>query len=290
MGNDFLPHLPSLDIYNGAIDLLIEKYITVLLKYPGQYIVINNIITKGDYNYNINNTIFYEFVTLLALMEEEILIKKYNKKKYKISSISTDPYDIEIHNIENMKFKINDPIKLGSDNMIEWRKRYYKHYYNVEDDDLEDFVKKMVKHYIKGLKWITCYYFDKCAGWNWFYIYDHAPFLTDIVKYRDDFDNIQFILGEPMTPFEQLLTVLPKQSSYLLPECLRKIMLNCNSSISHLYPSYFELDMIGKSKYWMVLPILPDMEIQLIRQMFLKYSKNLTSELKIMNRNDITPS
>ena len=30
MGNDFLPHLPSLDIYEGAVDFLIEKYIDVL--------------------------------------------------------------------------------------------------------------------------------------------------------------------------------------------------------------------------------------------------------------------
>ena len=33
MGNDFLPHLPSLDIYEGAVDYLIEKYSSLLTTY-----------------------------------------------------------------------------------------------------------------------------------------------------------------------------------------------------------------------------------------------------------------
>jgi len=283
MGNDFLPHLPSLDIYDGAIDIMILKYKETREELPFEYIVKNNINNININNININNTMFYLFISKIANEEEELLKTKYNKKNYNNSCISTDSYDIEVHRIENMKFKINDPVKLGSDTMVEWRKRYYSYYYKVKEDEIDTFSTKMVLHYMKGLKWIASYYFDKCPEWDWFYPYHTAPFLNDILNYKDNFSKINFILGEPLTPFEQLLTVLPKKSAYLLPQCLQKIMLNCNSSISHLYPSDFELDMIGKKKYWMVEPILPDMEINLIRQMFQKYSLKLTSDLRIMN-------
>jgi 5'-3' exoribonuclease 2 len=273
MGNDFLPHLPSLNIYEGAIDTLIEKYILTIIE-SNKYICDNN---------SINTDVFYNFVNKIALNEEETLKEYYHKKKRTFPCSSNEPYDIEVHRIDNMMFKVNDPIKLGSDNMTEWRERYYNHYYNVGKDELEEFVKKMTYHYIRGLKWVTSYYFDKCCDWDWFYPYDHPPFLTDINNFKYNFNDIKFTLGEPMSPFEQLLTVLPKQSSYLLPEILQKIMLNCNSSLAHLYPSNFELDMIGKKKYWMVQPILPDMEINLIRQIFTKYYIKLPSYIKEMN-------
>ena len=102
---------------------MITKYIEVRNKFPGEYLVINK--TEID----INTPMFYEFIYAIAQNEEAMLIKKYNKKQYRNICSSTDPYDIEIYNIENMKFKVNDTIKLGSDNMNEWRKRYYNHYY-----------------------------------------------------------------------------------------------------------------------------------------------------------------
>jgi len=50
-------------------------------------------------------------------------------------------------------------------------------------------------------------------------------------------------------------------------------MTNSNSSAAHLYPNEFKLDMIGKKKYWMCNPILPNLEINLIKKMYEKYSK-----------------
>ena len=62
-------------------------------------------------------------------------------------------------------------------------------------------------------------------------------------------------------------------------------MLNNSGSASHLYPIKFELDMIGKKKYWMVQPILPNLDINLVRHMYAKYSGKLYSSMKEMNTN-----
>ena len=169
---------------------------------------------------------FNNMIVEIAADEEAMLKVNYSMKKKFYNTASKDPYDIEINKIENLMFKIKDPIMLGSDTTEEWRERYYKHYYNVEKEEIVEFSKNMTFHYMRGLKWITQYYFDECPSWNWYYPYDHPPLLHDMVDCLVDFNKIKFTLGEPLKPYEQLLCVLPKQSSYLLPKCLQKIMLN----------------------------------------------------------------
>jgi 5'-3' exoribonuclease 2 len=276
MGNDFLPHLPSLDIYNNAIDKLLEYYV--------ENVIFNGYIINHSDGININNDNYYSFIIKLASDEERLIIEHFDKKKRKAYCQSTDPFDIEMNKIENLQFKINDPINLGLGPMTDWRPKFYNHYYYVDNSDLEEFSEKMVYHYNIGLKWVAMYYFDKCPSWDYYYPYDHAPFLSDMAKHKFDFNNVVFKDSSPLTPFEQLLIVLPKQSTYLLPIELQKIMTNPNSSAAHLYPNEFELDMIGKKKYWMCSPILPNLEINLIRKMFEKYNKLLKEEDKIKNK------
>ncbi len=275
MGNDFLPHIPCLDIYNNAIDTLLETYVEEVVMNE-DYIIENN---------NINKQVFLKFLSKLATLEEQTLIESYSKKKKRHYCQYTDPYDIEMFKIENLQFKIEDNIRLGEGSMKEWRERFYYYNYQVKDD-IDEFVNNMVKEYMIGLNWVTLYYFDKCPSWEWFYPYDHSPFLNDIytVIVNSDYNNT-FELKQPLTAFEQLLIVLPKETSYLLPKELRKIMNNTNSSVSHLYPDEFKLDMINKKKYWMCTPILPNLEINLIKKIFIKYSKLLNDDDIKMNEN-----
>jgi 5'-3' exonuclease len=299
MGNDFLPHLPALDIYNNAIDKLLECYIENVI--DNGYIIdihqsdihqsdihqsdiYQSDIHQSNYSndININNDNYYSFIIKLASDEERLIMEHYNSKKRRAYCQSTDPFDIEMNKIENLQFKINDPINLGQGPMSDWRPRFYNNYYHINNPmdttDLDEFTDKMVYHYNVGLKWVAMYYFDKCPSWDYYYPYDHAPFLTDMARNKFDFNNVVFKESSPLKPFEQLLIVLPKESAYLLPTELQKIMTNPNSSASHLYPNEFQLDMIGKRKYWMCNPILPNLEINLIKKMFEKYSKLLKEE------------
>jgi 5'-3' exonuclease len=292
MGNDFLPHLPALDIYNNAIDKLLVCYVeNVVLN---GYIISNNNSNCNNCDISINSDNYYSFIIKLASDEERLIMEHYNSKKRRAYCQSTDPFDIEMNKIENLQFKINDPINLGQGPMSDWRPRFYNNYYHINHNsmnstdfnpnnptdttDLDEFTDKMVYHYNVGLKWVAMYYFDKCPSWDYYYPYDHAPFLTDMARSKFDFNNVVFKESSPLTPFEQLLIVLPKESAYLLPTELQKIMTNPNSSASHLYPNEFQLDMIGKRKYWMCNPILPNLEINLIKKMFEKYSKLLKKE------------
>ena len=279
LGNDFLPHLPSLDISKNGLDYLIEYYVECLIDSKFKYII------DMSNNDIINQDVFNNLMSKLAEDEDSIIMENYNNKRRKYRSQSNDPYDKEMHKIENLMFKIEDPIKLGSDNSELWEKRYYKHYFGV-DDDYENFVKEMCKHYMIGLKWVTLYYFNKCVSWNWYFPYDHPPFLKMISKYSKifKFKNIKFELGKPLKPFVQLMCVLPPQSSFLLPKKLQKPMINSNSSLAHLYPISFKQDFIGKHRYWMGIPYLPNLEIELVNRIFKKYEKIMTEKELFNNR------
>jgi 5'-3' exoribonuclease 1 len=280
LGNDFLPHIYAVDIYHNGIEHLIINYSITL---NNILLSTNNLHYLIDNNNNINKLVLIEFIKNLALSEEETIKNNYiiNKK----NNIYGTPYQKEVMKIENLLFTIYDPIKLGSDSHNEWRKRYYKYYWNVNDNEIEVFSKKLVKHYLIGLKWVTYYYFDKCNSWNWYYPYDYPPFLSDIYNYikNIDLDNITFNIGKPLKPFIQLLSVLPPQSHNLLPDILKN-NINIDSDIIYLYPTDFQIDFINKKKYWMGIPYLPQLDIDAIKVFYNKYKKLLTKDEKSINK------
>ena len=288
LGNDFLPHIPSLDIQNNGIGYLIDNYaktMTSLILKENKIVYLLNVIKE---KIQVNVEFLQSFMNNLAQDEDKNLKDSYimnnGSKKRKFYCDSPDEYDKEISKIENLQFKIADPIKLGFDSREEWRKRYYKHYWNVSEENLEEFSNKMVEEYLLGIKWIALYYFNDCPSWTWHFPYDHPPFISDIANYLNDpknknkINNFNFILGKPLKPLVQLLAVLPPQSSFLLPQFLRKLVLNPKSSIQYMYPSKFEQDFINKHKHWMGIPIIPPLDIKKIKHSYEKYKDEMLDE------------
>lgn len=70
--------------------------------------------------------------------------------------------------------------------------------------------------------------------------------LSDLIDIPRMFEEIQFELGEPLTPFQQLMGCLPPASSALVPKLYRWLMESPESPIIQFYPKVFEVDMNGK--------------------------------------------
>jgi len=275
LGNDFLPHITAIDINKEGISYLLKAYAQILFNSSIKYIINHN---------DINQELLIKFIVELASREENVLKDNYkNKKDWRI--IESDPYKRALKELENLKlpeirYELVDPIKIGSDNYESWRIRHYSYYWNAKDE-IDEFSQKMVEHYIMGLKWVTQYYFDECKSWSWYYPYDQAPFLNEIMKYDKDINSIKFKLGKAAEPVVQLLSVLPPQSSYLLPKTLRKLMHDNRSSLKYLYPIEFKQDFINKTKYWQGIPLLPPLDIPLVTHIYNKYKNELTEKEKI---------
>ena len=244
-----------------------------------------------DYLISLDDNIVYNvlflqtFLDYLSTFEDGFFKVLYEtkKKSYKISS--DDAYEIEMHKIENLQFKIENPINLGKDDADSYKFRYYKEYFSSEYCQNE-IVKDACNDYFKGLLWVANYYFKKCNSWNWYYLYDHAPFISDLADNfkRINLNEITFELGKPLNQIEQLACILPPQSSYLAPQELKWYFNNCNSPLSHLYPINYELDLLYKDKYWQAIPKLPSLDIDLVKRVLRKFSNNnILEDIKEFN-------
>jgi len=282
LGNDFLPHIPSVDIKcydkkcTNGLDLLLQAYATTYDNHEDYLISINN---NNEITYNI---VFLQmFVEYLASFEEEFFMNMYKSKKHFRKNDNEDAYEREKTKIENLQFKIEDDIELGKDTSDEYKFRYYKKYYHTEINQSR-IVKNASYKYLEGLLWVANYYFSKCPSWDWYYPYDHAPFISDLADNfkRFNIDNIKFNLGEPLKPIEQILCVLPQQSSYLVPNEVKELMTNNKSPLIHLYPLDFQIDLLYKTKYWQGIAILPDLDIKLVKDTLHKDYKSLYSSNK----------
>ena len=269
LGNDFLPHLPSIDIKTGGLDFVMGCYIDIYK------ILKTSIIDTEKDDIFINMPFFGMFLNNISKSEDYYftnILPKYKERVSKYRCPYTDMYDIDLWNLEHMRnIKVEDPIQLGRDYGELWRWRYYEHYYGVSEYQ-QQFIDILCYEYLKGIIWTTYYYFRECPTWTWQYSHLHAPFISDIAKYniktRIDINKIKFKNIGPAHPFVQLLSVLPPECSHMLPESYRNMMNDKNSPIIDMYPktSKIEIDMINKNINWKCLPRIPHVNIKRIKK------------------------
>lgn len=97
-----------------------------------------------------------------------------------------------------------------------WKMRYYREKFLVQtEEDYHEFTAKIKQAYIEGLQWVFSYYYKGCESWDWYYPYHYAPFACDLMN--SDRVKLHYDIGEPRRPFEQLMSVFPKQSGHAIP-------------------------------------------------------------------------
>lgn len=139
-----------------------------------------------------------------------------------------------------------------------FKERYYIAKFNITASEIEPLRKDLVKHYIEGVSWVLAYYYQGCASWDWYYPYHYAPFAADFFGIADM--KIEFDEGEPILPYEQLMSVLPAASGHTLPPIFRPLMSEPDSEIIDFYPTEFPIDMNGKKMSWQGIALLPFIE------------------------------
>jgi 5'-3' exonuclease len=145
---------------------------------------------------------------------------------------------------------------------------YYSSKFNNEVD-----IQTICHSYLEGMQWVLSYYTGSVPCWKWFYPFNYAPFSSDLVKHISTFVFKEYEYSCPSTQYQQLLCVLPPQSSHLIPGPLKNLLTDENSPIKNFYPNEFTIDLSGKRYEWEGIVILPIINFEFIKREYLKIIK-----------------
>ena len=121
--------------------------------------------------------------------------------------------------------------------------------------DNEEEMRSLTENYVQGLQWVLFYYYRGVASWPWFYGYHYSPMISDVKRGLNA--DVDFTLGQPFRPYQQLMGVLPDRSKTIVPSAYHELMTNSDSPIYDFYPRDFELDMNGKKMEWEAVVKIP---------------------------------
>jgi 5'-3' exonuclease len=266
LGNDFIPHSLTLDLRHKGIENIIEFYLHGFYNFKKNLVSPNGKVDED----------FFSFIIKKISEKEDQIVSNLRKTRERMrprpgNYSNSDPRDNEYQRrldvINNLpitdKFTIEDEKTIGL-GTCGWRERYYDKTMGFSS---EEDIEECVFEYLRGLKWAHLYYYKGCASHNWHYPYLYAPTFRDIHLYleKNKFSNITFQKGLQNSPVVQLLSIMPRESSSLLPSSAQKLMNDPNSPLFLMYPREYNLSTLFKRYYWQCVPKLPNPDYDRIK-------------------------
>jgi 5'-3' exoribonuclease 1 len=167
------------------------------------------------------------------------VFKQYDKAK--VEDVSAEQAQSKAQEKYDEKFK-------------EWKNKYYTEKFEWGLEDTKELT-NLTENYVQGLQWVLFYYYRGVASWPWYYQHHYSPMISD-VKLGLGAD-MNFKLGQPFRPYQQLMGVLPDRSKSIVPTAYHDLMTNPKSPIIDFYPRDFTLDMNGKKQEWEAVVKIP---------------------------------
>jgi 5'-3' exonuclease len=252
VGNDFLPHIPSIEIIEGGIEVIMDVYKNVS-KGHGHMTQI-----KDGKVFFVRHSL-EAFMGTIAQYEKGLFEEKLNKKK--------SCFPDELLN-KHCKFQDTE-IVVDIDN---YRKEYIEtKFISTIDMDVKSkkkFEKQLCHEYIEGMQWVLTYYTSGVSCWNWNFKYNYAPFAFHLAKHIFNFKFVKYEESFPVLPYVQLLSIMPPKSHKLLPEPLDKLLTEPDSPLKEYCPEKVEIDLSGKHKEWQGIVLLPMIDRTIVKKAY----------------------
>ena len=238
LGNDFMPHFPSVNIRTGGVDKMMNAYRATIK--PDENLTDGKIIHWNNVR---------KVIQFLANLEEEYFITEHRSRNSKERHLMPETTPEE----KFKKFESTPVFERDMEKYINpvkpfWQSRYYRGLFNIKSDTNGDQKKDIAINYLQGLEWTMKYYTTGCADWRWRYKYNYPPLMSDLIKYVPVF-NCEFVKDKPVDPVTeivQLCYVLPRSALNLLPNKLVSELLRAkdrwykgNCDFSWSYCRYF---------------------------------------------------
>lgn len=260
VGNDFIPHIPSLEIIEGGIDQMIDVYKNVCEQYGHLTKKIDNYVYFRKHSVKVFLGTFAQYNK--GILENKLLHKD---KFYPDDLLETNAV------FSDGKYNVN---------MEKYKDEYYNKYfngYNIED---------ICHEYLDGLQWILTYYTTGVTDWKWIFKHHYGPFAHELAKYISTFQFRETVSSNPTKPFQQLLCVLPPKSAGLIPIPLSQLLIDSRSEIKKYCPSEFKVDLSGKRQAWEGIVILPMVDFNKVENEYNKYIDKVNKDDLMLNVTD----
>ena len=198
------------------------------------------------------------------------VIKRYDNAK--IQDVSVEEAQAKMEDRYNQKFR-------------SWKDKYYKSKMSWGLDN-EDKLRKMAENYVQGLQWVLFYYYRGIVSWPWYFGYHYSPMISDVKTGLQA--DMNFELGQPFRPYQQLMGVLPDRSKNIVPDAYHDLMTNPESPIYDFYPRDFELDMNGKKMEWEAVVKIPFIDQKRLLQAMATRDHLLTEDERDRNESGVS--
>lgn len=249
VGNDFLPHIPSIEIIQGGIELIID-----ICKRVGP--------TYGHMTYKVDGDIRFVpnalsvFLGIIGRHERENFEAKLREKFIK------DPL------LEDCSTR--DSKGVWSVDIARYNSLYWKDKFPADRTE-----KQICHEYLEGMQWVLTYYTKDVPDWKWHYQHHYAPPASILAKHFDTYRHRTYSMSVPSTPFQQLLCVLPPKSAKLIPAPLCNLLTDDTSPLKKHCPETFDIDYAGKKREWEGIVLLPMVDFALMRQCYFGIISNV---------------
>jgi 5'-3' exonuclease len=226
LGNDFIPHFPSINIRTTGIDQLLDVYREAA---SGNC----EFLTNGT---SINWKQFRRYMTFLAHNEKNYLLEEYRiREKLENRKINRDKQTME-EKLNFLPMQARNVEKYINPREKGWESRYYKELFHIDINS--DRKEQICTNFLEAIEWTMRYYTHNCPDWRWSYKYDYPPLLIDLLKYIPYFDTtfVKQKQKNPVNEYTQLAYVLPKPSLHLLSnDIVEYITKHFNYDTNHVF-------------------------------------------------------
>lgn len=264
LGNDFLPHLPTLHLQkNGLQTILMASQHTMLV---------------SSRDASIDWHVMHRIVEELSVQEDNImysLVAENMRRKChaKTDEEKVDMYPLLEHNRSPLVLELYN--KGYSRENRAWRPVYYKHLFHTRMHDMS-VVRDACREYMAGIEWTYRYYKRLARDPTWYYPYGYAPTMTDLANHiatsKDEHAamvekwKVAYKMPTFIPDYVQLLCILPPESVGLIPVKLRPIVQDQALGCTHMYPRKYPISTFLKSRLWECHPVLPQLDIPLLQK------------------------
>jgi 5'-3' exonuclease len=264
LGNDFLPHMPTLHLQKNGLDMVLAASRYTMLVDSSRSVI----------RWDAMSSILEE----LSAGENESMCSLVSEAMRRKCHAKTDEERVDMYPLlDQNRSDLALEIHQGgcSRTTGAWRPMYYKKLFHTRMHDLT-VVSEACHEYMTGMEWTYRYYKRLPRNYTWYYPYPYAPTMSDLANHMATSHQQHNTMVEQwresteppifIPDYIQLLCILPPESSHILPKRLRDVVSDPSLGCTHMYPRKYPVLTFLKTRLWECSPVLPPLDIALLQR------------------------